>query len=94
MYIYCGYIIPFESVTTAQLNHYESAAVAKLKLMITSVKCCLQRTSDQRNRAQLQTGLLQALSKLLVAGLHLGRKELFFKRLSRTTVADRLIHNI
>lgn len=34
LYIYCGCVIPFESVTTSQLNHYESAAAAKLKLVI------------------------------------------------------------
>lgn len=38
MYIYCGYIISFESVTTAQLNHYESTVAAKLKLL-TSLPC-------------------------------------------------------
>lgn len=33
LYIYCGYIISLESVTTAQLNHYESTAAAKLKFI-------------------------------------------------------------
>lgn len=38
LYIHCGYVIPFESVTTAQFNHYESTAAAKLKL-VPSLPC-------------------------------------------------------
>ena len=34
----CGYIILFESVTTVQLNHFESTAAAKLNLA-TSLPC-------------------------------------------------------
>jgi len=38
LYIYCGYVISFESVTTAELGRYESTAAAKLKL-VTSLPC-------------------------------------------------------
>lgn len=38
LYRYCGYIISFQSVTTAQLNPYEPIAAARLKL-VTLLPC-------------------------------------------------------
>lgn len=96
MYRYCGYIISFQSVTTAQLNPYESAA-AKLKL-VTLLPCdCFSRVlpakdtglGDQTRRkdhSQLKKGLQFTQ---VIAGLHMGRNVLSFKCAPHTAVMNR-----